>query len=229
MNLAVVAYATAGPYEQELLAMAESFGRALVRSQDTEPLCFRFLLPVLKSEVCPNDDWAAATSYKPTFLLSALDFFSQGRADWLLYVDADARFRQLSRLASTLRDMQSAGEDIGVHYLKHPDGTKELISATILFRVCARIRCRFQAWERLCKDRPDVWDQKHLQSVLETADAGLVRMLPPEWCWIDGGFKPRDISASVYGDNIEPYIVQTQASRRLKRVKSASDDMEETT
>jgi hypothetical protein len=239
-SICVCAYATPGPYQNELAVMWQSFrGTFQVTnigggSLDMELKKFatpegQILYMVDEIAVPPPyaDDgpqrWMWATSHKPTFLLTLLRNDNVAlMADWLMYVDADARFcgpemRKLHwrPVMERISIRTSTPFLMAGHIFSHPRKGLELLSGTLLLRRCPETIAIVEAWERSCQANPAVWDQKHLENVIQNAGPVKFLNLPPEWCWIDGGRQP-DLSEQSYGKR-EPFIQHTQASRRHKR------------
>ena len=228
-TVAIAAFATEGPYEAELKGLAQSIGPALINHLPPPEIVLR--LGVISGIHHPTNAWQARVSYKITYLL---DILTNTPADWILFVDADARFVRLPPLLQQIVEMDAARQSIAVHYLDNPgfkpDG--ELLAGTILLSNCPENRELLRLWDHHCRLADyAVWDQKILQDLLK---GHRVNRLAPEWCWIDGGHRPMDISESIYGAR-SPYILQTQASRRLRAISDTAVDvaaavgMEETT
>jgi len=147
--------------------------------------------------------WVRACAYKARFV-QMMRKKHQGRS--LLWLDADARLMQWPTLMDSL-----CGIDFAAHWL----GETELLSSTAYFGVSPATDSLIDQWVELCREQPDVWDQKHLQSVVESMPDLRVMRLPPSYAWIQAPDCQQDISWRHYGD-IEPVIIQRQASRRLK-------------
>ena len=149
----------------------------------------------LKREIVPIPgfgSWINNVRYKPTFLLEMLDKVEGP----LLYLDADAT---VDRYPSLFDGMEG---DIAVHLRNG----RELLSGTIYLNNTDATRSLLKLWERECKDNPDKWDQRCLQTVLGN-NQFIVRDLPPEYCAIFDRMPEA-------GDH--PVITHWQASRRLK-------------
>jgi hypothetical protein len=157
--------------------------------------------------------WVRNCSYKPKAII---DHMVKYPNRVLVYVDCDARIKKHPVLFETI-----TGADIGAHYL----GGHELISATLYFAPTDTTKVLMSTWDMMCRQKPDVWDQKVLQHVLAVMPINGLRsmQLPCEYCWIedDSGLtgpdypKP-DLSERFHGKH-DPVIQQTQASRRMRK------------
>ena len=67
----------------------------------------------------------------------------------------------------------------------------------------------FQEWANRCQRRPDVWEQKHLASVIMEWNEVRFFKLPPEYCFI------HDSSRKEH-PGLEPVIEHLQASRKMR-------------
>jgi hypothetical protein len=116
----------------------------------------------------------------------------------LVWLDADARVRQVPGLLLNLDC------DFAAHW---KEGT-ELLSGTLYFGGTDAARRLAQAWAALCRAEPDVWDQKHLQKVVEHADGLRAERLPA----------PYTLIFDLMADQGPPVIEHLQASRKLRGV-----------
>jgi hypothetical protein len=179
----LVSFFTAGtPYESEaaeLAASAREFG------------LFPDIRPV------PNlGDWARNCGMKPAFIRDRMQDYPGRPVVWL---DADARVRQVPELFATLDCDFAAHWRYGV----------ELLSGTLYFGPTRAARRLCEAWAEAQMRAPRVWDQKVLQRVIESgAPPARLERLPAAYTAIfDARMCPDD----------EQVIVHTQASRRLKQ------------
>ncbi len=188
--LLVVAYYTVNtPYESEV----ENLRRSLVG------------LP-LAAEITgvPNlGSWQANTQYKAVFLRDMLFRHGDRR---LLYVDADAMFRQYPSL---LDDIEC---DVAVHFMSDFP-----LSGTIYLEPTGATAALLEGWIAANRKFPNRWDQVNLGAVIEErrARSGLrVVDLPVEYTFIF------DLARRAH-PNARPVIEHFQASRRFKaRVKA---------
>lgn len=231
ISIVLVAFATPD-YEPELDAMAESLGsvsEAVMEHSSASLPCVATYK--MREEVyvhfCPKYlpamKWADATSAKPGIILDAMQDGTI-MADWFMYLDADARFVRQPPFRA-MHDQEAEGmrmpSVVSAHVFSHPRKGPELLSGTLLFRAGEEARQIVAGWSQRCLDDPGKWDQKHLTDELDSrgmlmqgANINKLLILGPEWCWIDGGREP-DLSEQAYGHRV-PFIIQTQASRRLK-------------
>ena len=158
VDLVIVAYATAGPYEQEAARLRAS--------------CTAHGLPFHLSVLPPAADWMSAVRRKPAFLQACR---AQYGRQALLYVDADAVFHTDPRpWLGALRG------DIGLHAWR---GT-HYVSGTIWLPESGRVDDVLAAWREADELTPD---PRSPQNVLDRVvrDLGVeVAELPPELCWI---------------------------------------------
>lgn len=125
----------------------------------------------------------------------------------ILYVDADARIRQYPKL------FDDFDGDIGVHYRRG----RELLSGTIFLRNNERVRMLVNFWQGEQMLRPETWDQKTLDYVIQARAENLgvkVVDLPPSYTQIFD-------SMAHHG---APVIEHMQASRRYKKLVTVVED-----
>lgn len=151
----------------------------------------------LVSRRVPSEgSWVRNCALKPGHISRVLDMLLPG--DTLLYLDVDARF---------LRECPEL-PDVPVFGARLYKG--KIDSATLIFRKCQEAELILGKWLGLCKVNPDIWDQKHLDTVIEDlSKPEWFTELDKKWCFIDkldGDFTSNDT-----------IIYQTQASRRLKK------------
>lgn len=162
----------------------------------------RFNLPHDVRPMPSRGEWTRNCAAKPAFLLAMREAYVDAAIVWL---DADSRVvRELPPFA----DCDFAG-----HWFRDV----ELISACLYFAPTIPAGVLLRSWRSACAERPDVWDQKSLQRIVERERPPGLRMecLSPEWNWIQAVDGVPDLSEQAYGKR-EPFIVQRQASRRLK-------------
>jgi hypothetical protein len=184
-----IGYYTPGPYEREASQLSATLDR------------FGF-----EREIVPVPDladWSWNCSQKARVVYSAMARHP-GRP--VVYLDADARVIRSPDLFLSTPDC-----DFAAHWL----GGEELISACMYFAATPAAQRLVWLWMQGCQDRPGVWDQKTLQTVVEQMPELRVMRLPPEYNWICAQDGVNDISQSIYGA-LDPVIVQRQASRRLR-------------
>ena len=183
MSFMVVSFYTVGtPYEgevQQLQATCEQNG-----------LLFDFF-PVPSTGV-----WEKNCGMKPSIILGAMKKYP--KTD-ILYVDADARFRQYPFL------FDNFDGDIGIHYRNG----KELLSGTIFIHNTEKTRKLIELWVQKQELIPLMWDQKVLDLVLkESAEDLKIKIinLPA----------PYTLIFDTMAHQGPPVIEHMQASRRLK-------------
>lgn len=180
-----VGYFTEGtPYEDEARQCAESLERF--------GLDYDFL------QVENSGDWCRNCAKKPSIIHSMM-LRHDGRP--VVYLDVDARMRQHPIL------LESFAPDVDVAY--HKKDGQELLSGTLYFGPTAHARNLVMAWSEMCLKHPDVWDQKHLQGILDNTNAYRTAELPASYVSI--------FDAQMSDD---PVIEHMQASRRLREVVS---------
>jgi hypothetical protein len=140
--------------------------------------------------------WELNCNYKAKFIREMLNKYRHRRVVWL---DADAR------LVRFPQDLHEIEEDFAVHRLNG----HELISATMYFAPGSKSRRLVERWIQVNRDNPQEWDQRNLDKALK-GWRGKEGNLAVEYCAIVG-HKTHPI---------EPVIIQTQASRRLKKTVS---------
>lgn len=147
-------------------------------------------------------DWLKNTSYKSVFLKKAREEIRGP----ILYVDVDAVFHR-----SPLESLINIDCDIAI-CRDLQDG--HLMSGTILLNDTKKTLELMTEWEKSCKFRVDVWDQKVLDDILtrdklSTNSYYKVSELPVEYCWIF------DRESNLKRHNDVVYIEHLQASRSV--------------
>ena len=183
-----VGYYTRGtPYAEEARELAAT--------------CCAFGLSLELTAIDDLGGWQRNTQAKAAYLLDRwYAHASEGRG--LVYLDADARVRKYPALFDHLDC------DFAAHWREG----YEMISACMYLGTTAVVESLLLAWVDECALRPNDWDQKCLQDIVERrADLRVVR-LPPEYNAIfDAGMCPES----------EWVISQHQASRRYKKIVGA--------
>jgi len=160
----------------------------------------KFKVPFYIEPIENLGNWNKNTAYKPTFLKKMLIKFPIQN---VVYVDCDAEILRYPKLFETIEG------DVAVHlfdrscYSKSHQGF-EVLSGTIFLRNNERAFGLVEQWESLCSAQPGIWDQKHLEKVLN----GNFSLLPGEYCKIFDRWNKR------YPD---PVIVHYQASRQVRK------------
>ena len=139
--------------------------------------------------------WEKNCQYKAIYILNALKMFDED----ILWVDADAVFNGYPILFDEMEG------DIGYHYLEH---RREILSGTLFLKNNAKVKELVEKWIEI-NSTNDLWDQKNLQTAIETSDSLVHNRLPAEYCRIYDN-KHQHLTT-------EPVIVHYQASRRFKR------------
>ena len=142
--------------------------------------------------------WEENCGRKPAFLRE-MRAEHPGRS--LVWLDADSRVRAVPALFDVL-DMTDTF-DLAVHY-RHG---VELLSGTLFFNDTEAANELLRLWEQECRFFPQVWDQQTLAVAVGRTPGLKTYLLPPQYC-------------SVFDDPKmgPPVILQTQASRRLRKV-----------
>jgi len=122
--------------------------------------------------------WVHNCAIKPEFIL---DMLSRFPLEPLLYVDADAVFKHYP---SVIFNMVKEGKvDLAAHIMK--GGV--LLSGTIYFRNCDKVKVFVHEWIKMQKKDPNKWDQKTLHETLVQHGPRLdinFEELPQEYCKI---------------------------------------------
>jgi hypothetical protein len=162
----------------------------------------------LKHDIKPVPNlgsWEKNTSYKPTFIKQML---KKHEGQKVVYVDADAEFVDFPDF---FKNIDAEKHEIAAHYREWPNRleNKELLSGTIWFSNSDKCKKVVDIWEKHCEMKPDMWDQRALQHVInniQSCDSLGVFDLPASYC-------------AIFDQNMssKPVILHHQASRRLKR------------
>jgi len=158
----------------------------------------KFNIPYHVEGIESLGNWQKNTGYKPTFVKNMLLKFPETNIVW---VDCDAEFFAYPILFDNLSCDVAAYVYDGKEYNK-ADWIPELLSGTVYFRNSPKVFAIVEQWEKLCKEQPKIWDQKHLEAVLKKD----FELLPGEYCKIMD--KMKYIKS--------PIIVHYQASRTVR-------------
>jgi hypothetical protein len=190
----VVAYYTKGTlYEQEVEKLRTSF--------------INLNIPHYIEGIENQGSWALNTSYKPVFLQKMMIEFAHYTS--IIYVDCDAEFLKFPHLFNEW--VQDSSVHVGAYvfdrscYSKSHHGF-EMLSGTLYLQNSLYTKQIIDEWVRACQIAPNIWDQKHLERILEGKP---FTKLPGEYCKI--------FDRPEYAP--DPVIVHYQASRRAKRLE----------
>jgi len=155
MRVHFLTYATIGtPYEAEAAEMAASLLRFGIAAEIVG---------------IPNlGDWCHNCAQKATVVRDAM---VRHERDAIVFIDADARFRQRPDLFATLDC------DFAAHYRYGV----ELLSSAMYFAPTTTTWRLVQDWVTRCQKQPGVWDQKHLQAAVEDMPTLIVQRLPASY------------------------------------------------
>jgi hypothetical protein len=216
----IISFATPGPYEAELIAMAATVA------------CIPGITIAARTLDAPVS-WRDATLHKPRFILGQLCFevvythSASAPEEPVVWLDADARVEQPDAFVAYVDSAATLNPGtVGFHLLPRnfaPGSMPEVLTSTIIFAPplwrCLQL---VSAWCGACERFPGNFtpDQQPLERMLGEHQGVYGRLffeLPPEMCWIDAQDPavPIDISERVFGKR-KPIVRQTQASRRLK-------------
>jgi len=159
-----------------------------------------FSVPHVIERLPDTGRWETNCNLKAEFLIRMREAW----AGPLVWLDADARVK------GSLEPLDGLACDVGLHRFRG----REVLSGTLLLNDTPGCRALLEEWAVECSTNPYEWDQRNLAAALKTMAALRfnplsVRELGPEWCWVEG-------LSERYHKGVEPVIVQTQASRRLR-------------
>ncbi|MDF7676941.1 putative nucleotide-diphospho-sugar transferase [Neisseriaceae bacterium ESL0693] len=162
----------------------------------------RLGIKVKTTVVQSQGDWVRNTSFKSDYLLHERRLVKGP----MLYVDVDAVFHR-----SPLAYLAQLDCDIAAHY---DLGDGHLISATLFFQDTPAVHELLAQWHQQCLARPDVWDQKVLQDILEEDQQSSqphyrIARLPVGFCWVF------DRENNLKAAKQPVYIEQLQAGRMV--------------
>jgi hypothetical protein len=182
MTPVYVCYHTPGPYAKEAGELATT-----LRQHDLHHEIV---------EVADCGSWVRNCARKASFVR---DMLAKHEDRPIVYLDSDARVCAYPKAFDEMPD----DVDVAVHY---KDGT-ELLSGTLYFGNTSGSWEIVRQWCERCTAEPDVWDQKHLQRVVEDGGKRFnVARLPAPYCLIFDTMREQG----------PPVIEHTQASRRYK-------------
>ncbi len=196
MKVRAVAYATNDAYWKEAEKLRCSLGELGIHYK------------ICREEV-GHWTWEQAVRWKPTFCLRELVLAERDGFDGILYVDADAVFRNVPNWENLI------GYDAGLHFFQRSRHHEiEALTGTLWLRARLNVVDTLGRWEKATKGIPSgvsTPEQHSLKAVLRAASPPLrIANLGPEWCYIFDDFK------SIY-PNVRPVIEHFQASRRLRK------------
>jgi hypothetical protein len=148
--------------------------------------------------------WQDNTLYKANFVKSMLDFYPGYN---VIYVDADARFRQYPALFDSLDC------DMAAYFRDWRFAKNELLSGTLYVRNNDIMRQVIGEWIKENLANRLVWEQKNLQAVISRHPDLKIYRLPVEYCCIFDSEERRN--------GCRPVIEHLQRSRRYRRLVNA--------
>ncbi len=158
--------------------------------------------------------WLTNVAMKPALILQQLENLSPSQC--LVFLDVDATVEQYPVLFDEIPEEY----DIAYHTLSwkqwygYETETLELLSGTMFFRNNDKVKELCRKWLHKAQTH-DMWEQKALQEVIETArfeDDIKVYPLPLEYCYMKT--RPHGQEPLV---KIDPVILHHQVSRELKK------------
>ncbi len=160
--------------------------------------------------------WQKNTHYKPTFLLECLERWPDRPVVW---VDVDAVFQQRPDFSE-----YSCSGDVAWHTYTLSGGYREALSGTVFLNEdMDRGTSDFlREWIRLCRESPDVYDQKLMEKAGDVVFDGVdVRTdLPAELCFIHDLFR-KPFYLNSHPNVGDPVIEHFQASREKRKNERA--------
>lgn len=165
-------------YENEAFALIESLKRHQLRF-------FVNGIPNLGT-------WDKNTHYKPIFVLEQIK-----NEDAVIWTDADSRVITYPSL------FENIDCDIAFHRFRG----QELLSGTVYFKNTPKTIELLNKWIEINNENPEVFDQKNLDSAINSVKDLRINELPPEYCFIF------DLSRQFYGGH-RPVIEHYQSSRK---------------
>jgi putative hemolysin len=170
--------------------------------------CKRFGIRPRIKEWKDRGSWEENCAGKGGFVANML----REHGEHVLWLDADC---ELQRPIDELEAM-AENHDIGVcEFIRQTDDRKfRLRSGTVLFCNTPDGQRLADRWAELCAADPKTWDQEHLFTVLEDAQASGARIawIPRSFCFI---FDENDPIP-------DPHIIQYQGSREYRRHHAAN-------
>lgn len=159
----------------------------------------KFNIPYHIESVRNLGTWIKNVNYKPTFILNMMKKYPDRD---IVYVDADAEFMSYPKLFDDYQANFAVHEFIRTGYTHNPKG-KEVLSGTIFIKNSEQNSLIIHNWQKECKLKPQVCDQKSLEKILN----GRFDRLPLEYC------KIFDRHSAICPN---PVIVHWQASRIVR-------------
>jgi hypothetical protein len=144
--------------------------------------------------------WELNTSYKPSFIIKMCKKFPDYNIVW---VDCDASLNAYPGLF-TILDCDIAAFEFSWKKYYGKTNNFEMLSGTLFFKNNEFVLDILNKWKDECQKFPKIWDQKHLEKVVE----GKYFRLPEQYCQIFDSMK------SVKN----PIITHHQASREFRRL-----------
>jgi len=153
-----------------------------------------FNLEYIPYAIESTGSWVFNCGLKSKILLQAL---TDTKED-LLYLDADARVVKLPPFEELIPTLP------GIAWWDNPSRGRELNSSVLFLPNSYNTESMLLEWQQEQSKSPEEWDQKVLQRI---APKHKHQVLDERWACIDTFMKPNENTC----------ILQTQASRRLKR------------
>ncbi|TDJ58096.1 MAG: class I SAM-dependent methyltransferase [Planctomycetota bacterium] len=190
LPLVISYYTEATPYEQEVEGLRQS--------------CERLGLEHFIKGLPSRGSWEANCAHKARFVYDTYLWCDRP----VLWVDADAVIRRPPMLVA------GAEPDFAVQRA----GGWQFASGTVYFNRTILAQRLIEQWLELCEQRPEIWDQIHLDTAWEIVTA----RHPLRTMWLPQTYaKIFDMAEDARLGNAEPVIEHYQASRRLKQAMSA--------
>lgn len=195
MKYTVISYYTRNtPYEQEVKNLIQSLNKFKI------PHDIRFIDSL--------GSWQANTFYKARFIRDMIQVRKEAGDEAVVWLDADAVVLRPLEIFDNIDTDTAFYFYSGSRYAQRTNG-RELISATMFFRINNRVVDLLDRWIEKNKNQADGGlEQWNLHTVLDKwrADGGTVSWLPQSYCRLfDYPEDPR-------------CVVQNQASRRFRGV-----------
>ena len=117
-------------------------------------------------------NWCQNCALKGPFVL---DMMKEKGDVPLVWIDLDAEVAGWPTLFQTLTEC-----DMAVFIRDRREGQKELISNIMMFNPTPKTKEVVKSWAKRCREKPNKWDQKHLQEAVEKHKPNW-ELLPPEY------------------------------------------------
>lgn len=144
-------------------------------------------------EVPHQGTWLKGVAYKPKFIQQMWRLSAKP----IVWVDADAVIKKHPYYFELIKT------DIAVHFRSDKRYKNELLSGTMFFNKTEGAKRIIDKWVALQEKEPEVWDQRTLQSVVESEESISVYRLPASYTQI----------YDTMADRGEPVIEHYQESR----------------